>query len=152
MLNAIATLGLLSAPLLFFEVKFHISFSVCQWGYGKEGDRCVACPVGSYGNFNSQLCEPCPSGTTNAVAAITWLWYVSCLVRLTMRLHVLFVLYLNLCFSKCPSKFKLSKNIFQSQFLQMLEATLVACIKMFAFFAKFIIVTRVNSSMKRNGM
>ena len=59
-----------SRPLFFFfEVKVHISFSVCQRGYGKEGDRCVVCPVGSYGNFNSQLCEPCPSGTTNTVAA-----------------------------------------------------------------------------------
>ena len=32
--------------------------------YGRKGNRCVICPIGTYGNFKEQICKPCPSDST----------------------------------------------------------------------------------------
>ena len=46
-----------------------VKISVCEWGYGREGDRCVACPAGSFANSDTPTCEPCPAGSTTIIKA-----------------------------------------------------------------------------------
>ena len=41
----------------------YISVSVCELGYGKEGDNCVKCPdVKPYTNPETEMCEGCQPG------------------------------------------------------------------------------------------
>ena len=50
--------------LVLLMVNVHISVSGCDVGYGFDGDRCVLCPVGSYSNSETNMCEQCSPGST----------------------------------------------------------------------------------------
>ena len=47
--------------------------TVCVEGWGRDGDQCVECPLGTFSNSESSTepCQPCPEGYTTNVTGNT---------------------------------------------------------------------------------